>query len=182
MVPAPAPVDLNKLRSNEDRNWRFQGQMPFVEFRKVTGNIDFFFPRTATPNTGMVDEWMRLKNGERFTSTSLGLVADMFPQLIETFDTEHGKSPSGKYWYPTLVLNIEMKKALPPEGVEFLFVRVRTKEVKNGRFDLEVIIVDEHRDIVAFSHHVSMILNAERNLAERSHGKDGAMKDTGSRL
>ena len=108
---------------------------------------------------------------------------DMFPQLVETFDADHGKSPLGKYWYPTLVLNMDVKKALPPEGVEFLFVRVRAKKIRNGRFDLEAVVLDEHGDVVVISHHISLILDVKRNLAKRGHKRDEAVKkDIGSKI
>ena len=66
-------------------------------------------------------------------------------------------------WYPTVLLNLEVKKALPEEGVEWLFVRVRTKKIENGRMDLEVVVLDEGGDVVALSNHVCLILSAERN-------------------
>lgn len=68
-----------------------------------------------------------------------------------------------KFWFPTLVLNIEFKKLLPPHGVEWLFVRVRPKQIRNGRMDLEVVVLDEENDIVALSWHVALIVSAEKN-------------------
>ena len=70
-------------------------------------------------------------------------------------------------------MNLEVKKTLPPEGVEWLFVRVRPKQIKNGRMDLEVVILDEQGDIVALSQHVCLILDAARNMAERKDKKIG---------
>lgn len=75
-----------------------------------------------------------------------------------------------KYWYPTLLLNLDVKKSLPEEGVEWLFVRVNTKVIRNGRIDLEVVIMDEGYEIVALSHHVAFAVDAGRNLAERKTG------------
>lgn len=73
-------------------------------------------------------------------------------------------------WYPTLLLNLDIKKALPEEGVEWLFVRVDAKQIKNGRMDLESVIMDEGGDIVALSHHVAFAVGPERNLAQRNTG------------
>ena len=69
-----------------------------------------------------------------------------------------------------MLLNIDFKKELPEEGVEWLFVRVQAKQIKNGRMDLEIVILDEEGDIVALSHHVALVLNAERNIAARKSG------------
>ena len=90
------------------------------------------------------------------------------PYELENKTTE--KLKSAKHWYPTLLLNLDFKKSLPEEGVEWLFVRVSTKQIKNGRMDLDILILDEVGDIVALSHHVALILGAERNLAQRNNG------------
>ena len=70
-------------------------------------------------------------------------------------------------WYPTLLLNLDVKKALPAEGVKWLFSRVQAKQIKNGRYDLEVILMDAEGDLVALSHHVVFAVSAERNTAGR---------------
>ena len=83
----------------------------------------------------------------------------------------NGPGPA-KFWYPTLLLNLDVKKSLPEEGVEWLFTRVDTKQIKNGRMDIDVVILDEAGEIVALSHHVSFAVGAERNLAKRVTGGD----------
>ena len=126
-------------------------------------------------------------------------MADKFPQIVENgynaADVDAGmggghasseKSPTqgandkkslaeksewAKFWYPTILLNLDVKKALPAEGVEFLFVRVRAKQIKNGRMDLDVTILDESGDLVALSTHVALVLGSERNM-KRSGGKE----------
>lgn len=50
------------------------------------------------------------------------------------------QSHSAKIWYPIVLLNHEIKKSLPLEGVEWLFTRVRAK-IRNARMDLEVAII-----------------------------------------
>jgi len=108
----------------------------------------------------------------------------MFPQIVELFI--HGSGPyhvkdacTGekkvleKFWYPTVVLNLDIKKALPEEGVEWLFSRSRSKVIKNGRFDIEVVILDQFGELVALSHHVTLILGVDRNMAERSRNDGG---------
>lgn len=110
---------------------------------------------------------------------SLGYVADMFPQIVEAYREDEAEEAAsglsvtrsnstglGHFWYPTLLLNLEIKKALPPEGVEWLFSRVRAKQIKNGRMDLEVLVFDTVGNMVALSHHVALIVGAERNLAK----------------
>lgn len=170
------------LAAESDPEWREQKSMPFADFRKASRNLRFFFPARGQPAPGVADQWMAFRNGERFTNASLGMVADMFPQIPESFRTRSdpyavGGADSGatkersaaKFWYPTLLLNLDVKKALPEEGVDWLFVRTRSKQIRNGRYDLEVVVMDEAGDVVALSHHVCMILPAARNLAARNN-------------
>jgi Thioesterase-like superfamily len=155
--------------------------MPFASFRKASQKVQFHFPRSGQVIRSIGDEWLCFTNDEKFTNESLGYLADTFPMLVEQFREDNNPydvSSSGtqsrltkpaKYWYPTLVLNLDIKKALPEGGVDWLFGRVRVKQIKNGRMDLEVIIMDEGGDIVALSNHVCLVLGSERNTAARSH-------------
>ena len=62
-------------------------------------------------------------------------------------------------WFPTLTLDIELKKPLPAEGVEWIFVRSRSRQIKDGRMDLEVMVFDQEMDLVAISHHVCFVIS-----------------------
>lgn len=83
------------------------------------------------------------------------------------------QSQSARFWYPIVVLNLDIKKALPLEGAEWLFTRVRAERIRNGRMDLEVVILDESGDIVAVSSHVALIVGAERNMSRRNDSSKG---------
>ncbi|KAI9701418.1 MAG: hypothetical protein M1820_006509 [Bogoriella megaspora] len=181
--PKPLPVEIPKLKNGTDSHWAEIDRMPFWEFRKASNRVRFFFPRQGQLGRGIVDEWMCLRSGERFTQDSIGFVTDMWPQILETYsdkgdpydvNKETRTTPTtGTMWYPTLLLNLDVKKVLPPEGVEFLFQRVQAKRIQNGRFDLESVLMDEHGDVVALSHHVVLAVSAGRNLAQRSNEARG---------
>lgn len=55
--------------------------------------------------------------------------------------------------YPTLSLSLEIKK--DPKDSKWLFMKIRTHKILNGRFDQEVQVIDEEGDLVALSKHVS---------------------------
>lgn len=183
LLPPPPPVNISKLSQGTDENWALQSAMPFASFRKASQKVKFHFPRHGQVMRSIGDEWVCFTNRDKFTNEALGYVSDMFPMPVEQFRDQANpydistppdlttKKPA-RFWYPTLLLNLDIKKALPEEGVEWLFVRVRTKQIKNGRMDLEVIIMDESGDIVALSHHVTLILDSSRNTAARSHDKE----------
>lgn len=178
--PPPPPVDLSLMVSHQDDNWAPVPEMPFASFRRATLKTDFYFPRQGQRTRSSADEWIRLANGEKWTNSSLGYVCDMWPMPVEAFlhdqnpydvsTIEGGKDKlkPTKLWYPTLLLNLDVKKALPDEGVEWLFVRVEAKQIMNGRMDLEIVIMDEGGELVALSHHVAFAIGAERNTAKRN--------------
>lgn len=70
-------------------------------------------------------------------------------------------------WFPTVVMNLEVKAALPEDGVEWLAVRITSKQIKDGRFDLDISVRDTDGELVALSHHVAMILSIERNTRKK---------------
>lgn len=150
----------------------------------------------------MADEWVCFSQpGEKFKQESLGFVVDQFPQIVEIYPStslvsskpatnkedqvangrrkQEMKKPN---WYPTILLNMEVKKALPEEGAEWLFVRVRAKKIENGRMDLAVVVLDEGGDLVAVSNHVCLILDAERNMSRSEKGRRTKAGKEGSKL
>lgn len=185
--PPPPPLPPALRAGDGDAHWALWRDRPFPHFRRVMSRVDVFLPRAGQARDSLCDEWLRLRAGERFDDASLGLVSDLWPQLIESLaaarrrrGTGDGNDPAAAtapspppppplamYWYPTLLLNLDIKKALPPGGAAWLFARVRAKQIRNGRQDLEVVILDEAGDIVALSHHVALVLDAKRNTAKR---------------
>jgi hypothetical protein len=180
LAPKPPAANLEQLAtSGTDGNWVFwPATRP--KFRKAAVTVDIYLPKGGRTTRGVVDQWIKFRNGERFTNLSLGLLSDMFPLMVESY-AEDKEAIDGagitqeqlfKHWYPTLALNLDVKKLLPKGGVKWMFVRIQAKVIANGRKDLEVIIMDEQGEIVALSHHVAMIMSDARNLAKRGQGKE----------
>lgn len=164
LIPPRPPVDLAKLKEDKDEHWSVWTGMPHTKFRKASTKVKWHLPRKGQPVKGIADEWLTFSDGTKFTNSSIGFVADMFPQIIENYK----KPGQGPNWYPTLLLNLDIKKSLPAEGVEWLGVRVQMKKIQNGRMDLEIQVLDAEGDIVALSHHIGFILDASRNTAART--------------
>ncbi|KAF1949607.1 hypothetical protein CC80DRAFT_457169 [Byssothecium circinans] len=163
LFPPRPSVDIGKLELNTDPNWRWQEAMPFSKFRKATQKVKWHFPRNGYVAPYIADEWICFADGTNFTDTSIGFVADMFPQMIETYREQS----QGPFWYPTLLLNLDVKKTLPPGGVKWLGVRVQIKKILKGRLDLEVQVLDAEGELIALSHHVGFVLDVSRNTASR---------------
>lgn len=185
LTPARAAVDLSALEAGQDQNWAERKSWPFADFRKAPMHTRFFFPRQGQSHPSIVDQWMCLSNGENWTNQSLGYVADLFPQIVEVYShqpvdpysvaleetmsiqEQEKKYRNPGYWYPTLVLNLDVKKALPEEGAKWLYLRLQAKSIRNGRYDLEMVIMDAQGELVALSHHVCLAISASRNTAKR---------------
>ena len=142
--------------------------------------LRFFYNREAFAKSGTAssfDLWMCNSNGEPFTAPALGFVVDSTAAFVTEMHRPRTKDdpPAAGgaltrktgLWYPTLAMNLDVKKALPEAGEPWLFVRTSSKQVLNGRFDVEVIVLDRAGDLVALSHHVAMIVSSEKNTANR---------------
>ena len=184
LFPPPAPTNVTLLASDGDAGWRLCKLDTHGKFRKATSRVQCALPRHGQVELSIVDQWMRFENGEKLTNESLGFVVDMFPQIVEMYredgqgkEIAQGHDPKvtnaidsrkwGPMWYPTILLNLDVKKLLPDEGIEWLFVRVYAKQIRDGRMDLEVIVMNSDGELVAVSNHVSLIVSAERNTAQR---------------
>lgn len=189
--PKPLPVaDFSALEAGRDPHWGERKEWPFSDFRKATENIRSWFPRAGQVSNSCLDMWYTFSDpSTRFTTESLGFVCDTFPQIIEAFvlgydpyavaleekysGDEQRKMMKGeaRMWYPTLLLNLDVKKALPEDGVRWLGVRLQAKKIENGRYDLEVLAFDEGGDLVAISNHVCLAVSSARNTAARRKGE-----------
>ena len=195
--PESLPVsDFAALECNEDPLWGERDQWPTADFRKATTHLRSWFPRAGQPSPTHLNMWYCFKDSNsRFTNESLGFVCDAFPQVMEyfllggvdsyslEFEQKHSQAEQKRIigqhasmWYPTVLLNLEVKKALPAEGVKWLFVRLETKRIRNGRYDLEVLVLDETMDLVAVSNHVCFAVSAARNMAARRKVEAGEAK------
>lgn len=185
------PVSLRTLASTgRDGQW-IRTHAPFLKFRRATANIEMygpdpasFSPEASAERRGVVDQWARFRplgpDGKplegRWTDDTIGYLIDMFPMMLDQVDTissedsdgtQKGKSVRGTFWYPTVTLNVDYKKRLPAEGVEWLYSRIHTKVLKDGRLDIDVVVLDESGDIIALATQVGLVISASRNTAGR---------------
>ncbi|TGJ83755.1 hypothetical protein E0Z10_g5015 [Xylaria hypoxylon] len=173
----PLSIDFEKVaREGNDEHWVPYGsrslETPGFEV-KLWDNLEFYVPRQGQHSNSVVDVWLRLRCGEPFTTASLAFVVDTWSHIVEGYRASPGEEPDSNTfpatsinWYPTVVLNLDMKKGLPPQGSPWLRMRVEAKDIRDGKLDLETLIYDQDGNLAAISHHVNLILSAERNLAK----------------
>ncbi|KAF3398589.1 hypothetical protein F1880_005681 [Penicillium rolfsii] len=197
-LPPPPPgslpggkIDFHALaRTGKDGAWT-KFTPPFLKFRRAGAHLELFVPvkaETLNERSGslVVDQWGRFQPGGdkdgRWTEAAVVYLLDMFPTALAGFDTlsatveakakgEPVPESKALFWYPTVTLNIDMKKPLPKEGVEWLYSRVVTKVVRDGRTDLDVTVLDQNGEVVAMSTQVGLIVSASRNVGTRKFEK-----------
>ncbi|CAG1989756.1 unnamed protein product [Fusarium graminearum] len=167
----PPPVDLSKLTDEKDPNWE-RLHMIVMDMAPMMQHVEFYSLKNKTTSPASWDLWLRMSNGERWKTWMLGYLADVAPALmVEGFRPTDFEAPTPKdrfafdkiFWMPTVSLSLDVKKALPEEGEEWLRIRIEAKAIKNGRYDVEVISYDREGDIVSLSNIVALILDVERN-------------------
>ncbi|KAJ5242459.1 uncharacterized protein N7469_000786 [Penicillium citrinum] len=186
-------INFSALASKgSDGRW-IKLEPPFPEFRRAAAQLELYGPGKGDEQqkeTGSmaIDQWARFRpNGDvngRWTDAAIPYLIDMFPMALDGFDTvsanatakEQGKGGASegdkaKFWYPTVTLNVDMKKHLPVEGVEWLYSRIVTKVVRDGRTDLDVTVLDQNGDVIALSTQVGLVVSASRNLGTRKMQK-----------
>ncbi|RHZ67890.1 thioesterase family protein [Aspergillus thermomutatus] len=181
-------VNLAALReTGRDGQW-VRLVAPFPKFRRASQQVELYGPDPALGKPPVVDQWARFRPGgnteARWTNEAVAFLVDMFPMALDGFDTmgkagtagngtgnaagmDSAKDKLARYWYPTVTLNIDFKKRLPASGVEWLYSRVQTRSVRDGRTDLDVVVLDEQGEVVALSNQVGLVVDASRNIGQR---------------
>lgn len=195
--PAPGSlsdgaVDLDSLRINgRDGVWEVYPASPLIA---VYHHFDVFTPpfplQYGKRVNSIVEQWNLFRPGgnadtgpgpiARWTNDTVPFLTDIFPQALLRLGTaadlvdvdnkvklDDEVEDSFRHWYPTVTLNIDIKKSLPVEGVDWLYSRVVTKSVRGGRHDLEVEIRLPNGELVATSTQVGLVMDIGRNLSNR---------------
>ncbi|KAF3928246.1 hypothetical protein AA313_de0207777 [Arthrobotrys entomopaga] len=164
--------NLDKLLTPKGIEGWHERPRPFADFREVSKRVRFFSTNEFSP--GIVTNWATFTNpAEKITNEAIVLIADLFVGVIEQMDPNawgdsgSGKTPTSRYWYPTLSLALDVKKALPKEGSKWVFSKVHCQQVKNGRWDLQVTMLDEDGELLGTCSQVALMVDASRNLKAR---------------
>lgn len=188
-LPSPMPnFDALTTSPAGDGFWEEQVTPP-GNLRSLQ-NWRFFLPRSGTIEPGVVDMWVCRSNGEPVTQAGLAYLVDSFPynihmylmspklrDLLQNPPRKEGGGGGGdarmedmyksneraQLWFPTIVMNLEVKTAMPEEGLEWFAVRLQSKVIKDGNFDTDVMVRDKNGEVIALSQTVSMIVSMERN-------------------
>jgi len=110
------------------------------------------------------DEWIRwdADSGEKggFDSLAMAMLIDNFRPVAYNFPEIEVETN----WMATLSITTDVRKA-PPEGKkgwEWLFMRAVVGTCVNGRYSMDVTLVDEEGDVVAIGRRAELVLADER--------------------
>jgi len=184
-TPAPPPIDFDRLLANTDPNWiRYQVSYKSDTMNKALSNYMAAIPKTPNADKAIKQQWVApALPGQTWTTDMLGLVVDAAIPAVENFyaDSPHSTKAtadkcvitarngppeeipqwSAPRFYPTVNMSMDIKKVLPEQGVKWLFVLVRTKDVREGRFDNLVEVWDESGELVALSQQLWMAVEID---------------------
>ncbi|KAL4889930.1 thioesterase-like superfamily-domain-containing protein [Aspergillus ambiguus] len=164
-----------------DSEWR-KVFLPNAEFRRASSQVEFYELKNPSVGVGFVSHWARLRPSGptggigRWTPESVAFLCDIFPITLGRL--EHvvhralcgEENPKGKpppVWFPTLGLNLDLKKPVLGDQVEWLYSHIVIKSLRNGRMDVEVVILDQGGEVVAISTQASLVMSAERNAGSK---------------
>ncbi|KAE8348030.1 thioesterase-like superfamily-domain-containing protein [Aspergillus coremiiformis] len=173
-------VNLTALgQTGRDGKW-VRLKPSFPKFRRATRQVEVYGPDPGLGKPKVIQQWSRFRPGgdpeARWTNEAVAFLADVFPLALSAFDqmalaastpSQESTEQTSRFWYPTVTLNVDFKKRLPAQGAEWLYSQVHTKVVRDGRTDLDVVILDEQGDVVASSTQVGLMLSASRNVGQR---------------
>lgn len=146
------------------------------EFRRASNRVELYEGKGNVTLGSGVAQWARLRPQdpeggiENWTMESVALISDILPTALGRLERavqEKAGKPT-PVWFPTLALNIDFKRFTLGHSNEWLYSHIHTKSVKNGRMDVEIVILDAAGDLVAVATQAALVMSSERNTAQKS--------------
>jgi hypothetical protein len=194
----PIPKFSRVSAKQPEENWlpfRLIGEiLPF------TARMLNLYPREGFPVDGVCDAWTCFTGEEYMDSTYLTAMADIIPSMsdtllhndgiydarrifaeIEQWANENPGIPmdvkntlkqgmKARIFNNTLTLDIEFKRRVPKEGIQWTFVRSATRMMDRGRLDLDVTICNEKMELLCLARQVILVLDSKRKFGRKGLG------------
>lgn len=179
LTPSVPAADLSRLLDDADPQW-LSWKYPWSpkSYLKAATHIRWFSPIDGAQHPSIIDLWLTpVASIDSFTTEMLGSIIDHWAEVLENYrpdspfttqrladatvasDDTVGTDPNAPpFKYSTLSIGFELKKVLPAQGVQWLFLRAQVKKIRNGRLDAEIVVLDEKLELVAISHQVNRIV------------------------
>ncbi|KAF9886355.1 hypothetical protein FE257_011500 [Aspergillus nanangensis] len=154
-------------------------------FRRASNQLELYEPNDQIEGPGCISQWARLhttgKGGGvgRWTPETVSFLVDIFPitlgrmeQVVQRdlpgaeVEGEEAAKEAAPVWFPTLGLQIDLKKPAV-SGDEWLYTQTVIKAVRDGRMDVQVVVLDQAGELVAVATQANLILSADRNAGKK---------------
>jgi hypothetical protein len=87
----------------------------------------------------------------------LGKLCDRFLSMPTTYPPDPNEAMKiMAFVYPTISMTTEIRR--DRKGAEWLFVKIQSQKVENGRYSVDITILDEERDLVALSRNMGLMI------------------------
>ncbi|KAL3455478.1 thioesterase-like superfamily-domain-containing protein [Aspergillus heterothallicus] len=123
------------------------------------------------------DQWDKLDNGENFRLEHLGLLADIVAVIPLNYQPAGMKSLI-KFNVPSVSLTFDFVQD-PAGRIEWILNRATMNRLQNGRFDMDLLMIDEEGNLIAAIKHQSLMFERKRHLGKEAGKKT---KDGEARL
>lgn len=193
--PAPTPDFEAVLAHKPDAHW-LPGHLTSEVF-PLTRRFLYLYPREGFPIKSITDAWSSFQDDERVDAACLTMMTDVVGStsdtllqngglydtnrwfaLIESWAREHPGIPceltnslqeamQATEYNNTVTLDIEFKRRLPKEGLQWIFQRGESRMLENGRMDLEVTICDQDMNLLCIGRQTILVLEAGRKFKPR---------------
>ncbi|KAI1880300.1 hypothetical protein JX265_001921 [Neoarthrinium moseri] len=183
LLPAPKPVpDFSRIVNRQSDPYWLPTHLS-GEILDVTKRLLFLHPRGSHRVDGICDAWSGCIGcpDEHMDATYLALMTDIIPSMSDTLLRNGGlydahrlfaemkKWAEGHPGVPSPMTNsdIEFKRRVPNEGLEWVFTRTATKMLHEGGMDLDITICNAEMELVCTAHQIVMVLEAQRKFRRK---------------
>ena len=106
---------------------------------------------------GIRESWVKMDDGSALHSVLLGHLCDPILGIPILWPADHLEAlkASLAYGYPTLSMSMEIKR--DPKCAEWLFVRIKTDGLLNGRYTSDVTVLNEEGELVAIARIMGLV-------------------------
>jgi acyl-CoA thioesterase len=107
---------------------------------------------------GIRESWVKMDDGSSLHSMLLGHLCDPILALLLLWAVDHREAlkASLAYWYPALSVSMEITR--DPKCAEWLFVRIKTDGLLNGRYVSDVSVLNEEGELIALAKIIGLVV------------------------
>lgn len=170
------------------------------EVMPCMGRLLSLIPREGYPTDGVMSTWSHWKDDVPMDAIYLTVMADIFPSMADTllrnkglFDAHKShkaalewdklnpgvpitlfttvrEAMKAKTFNSSLTLDLEFKRRIPETGLSWIFTRLSTKLMEDGRVDLSIDLCNDKLELLVVASQTMLVLDVGRKFGNDSKG------------